>query len=72
MKPAICSEKLHKYWEFHRKESVQHSREETDRKRSGRPRKTTKSDDRLIQVFSKRPRLKAVPDIRVEINQTLP
>ena len=43
-----------------------------DRKRSGRPRKTTKSDNRLIQVFSKRSRLKTVPDIRAEINQTLP
>ncbi|XP_033231996.1 uncharacterized protein LOC117182980 [Belonocnema kinseyi] len=44
----------------------------SDRKRSGRPRKTTKSDDRLIKVLSKRSRLKTVPDIRAEINQTLP
>lgn len=43
-----------------------------DRKRSGRPKKTTSSDDRRIQVISKRSRMKTVPDIRAEINESLP
>lgn len=42
-----------------------------DRKRSGRPRKTTKQNDRQIQMISKRSRSKTVPDIRAEINQVL-
>lgn len=42
-----------------------------DRKRSGRPRKTSKIDDRRIQMLSKRSRFRTVPDIRAEINETL-
>lgn len=43
----------------------------SDRKRSGRPKKTTKIDDRQIEVLSKRSRMKTAPDIAAEINQSL-
>lgn len=47
------------------------TRSYTDRKRGGRPRKTSKIDDRRIQVISKRDRFKTAPDIRAEVNQSL-
>lgn len=43
-----------------------------DRKRSGRPRKTTRRDDTFIQTTSKRDRFKTAPDIRAEANAFLP
>lgn len=43
-----------------------------DRKRSGRPKKTTPATDRLIQRMSKRDRFKSVPNIRAEMNKSLP
>lgn len=43
-----------------------------DRKRSGRPKKTTPATDRLIQLMSKRERFKTLPNIRAEINESLP
>lgn len=42
-----------------------------DRKRSGRPRKTSAVDDRHILTISKRNHFKTAPEIRAEINKTL-
>lgn len=42
-----------------------------DRKRSGRPKKTTANVDRRILMISKRNRFKTAPEIRAEINETL-
>ena len=43
----------------------------TDRKRSGRPRKTTQRVDNKIYAISKADRLKSAPNIRTEINEVL-
>lgn len=42
-----------------------------DRKRSGRPKKTSAADDRHILLLSKKNRFKTAPEIRAEINKTL-
>lgn len=44
----------------------------TNKKRCGRPRKTTKNDDQYIQMISTRNRFKTAPDIRAEVNNCLP
>lgn len=43
-----------------------------DRPRSGRPKKTTKGDDRRILSMSQQNRFKPPSEIRAEINETLP
>lgn len=43
----------------------------SDRKRSGRPKKTTKGDDRRILSISVQNRFKTAPEIRAEINESL-
>lgn len=43
-----------------------------DRKRSGRPKKTSKLIDRLILVTSKRDRFKTAPEIAAEVNKIAP
>lgn len=42
-----------------------------DRKRSGRPKKTSPVDDRHILIMSKRNRFKTAPEIRAEVNRSL-
>jgi len=42
----------------------------TSRHRSGRPRVTSKSEDKFICVQSKRLRTRTVPEIREELNAT--
>lgn len=43
-----------------------------DKKRTGRPTKTTKSDERHLVMLSLRDRFKTAPDLRADINKTLP
>lgn len=42
-----------------------------DKKRSGRPKKTTASDERLLLRLSQRDRFKTAPDLRAEVNKSL-